>query len=106
MFKEFFIERNNQAITSTGRPTNAYATTMDSLKGCLAKADQKEIMNWNQLQGQISHTIVQSGYPKAKRGDRLRLEDRSFDVKSVDDCGGLGISTIYYVEERKDVNGY
>lgn len=106
MFKEFFVERRNQPISSSGRPTNSFMPTMESLKGCLAEADPKEVMNWQQLQTPVTHTIVQEGSPKAKKNERLRLDNRTFDIKAVDDCGGLGISTIYYVEERRDVNGY
>lgn len=106
MFKEFFIEKRDQPVSSTGRPTNEFIPTQESLKGCLAEADPKEVMNWKQLQVSITHTIVQKGSPKAKKGQRLRLGERSFNIKAFDDCGGLGISTIYYVEERRDVNGY
>ena len=106
MFKEFFIEKRNQAVSITGRPINEFIPTQESLKGCLAEADPKEVMNWQQLQTPITHTIVQKGIPKAEKGQRLRLRERTFDIKAVDDCGGLGISTIYYVEERRDINGY
>ena len=80
MFKEFFVERRNQAVSASGRPTNEFITTMESLKGCLAEADPKEVMNWQQLQTPVTHTIVQEGSPKAKKNERLRLDNRTFDI--------------------------
>ena len=51
----------------------------------------------------VTHTIVQSGPPKAKRTDRLILGERSFYICDVDEVGGLGFSTLYYAEERRDL---
>jgi hypothetical protein len=46
---------------------------------------------------------VQRGTPLAKKTDKLVLGNRVFYVVAVDDTGGLGISTLYYVEERDDI---
>ena len=50
----------------------------------------------------VTHTIVQAGSPKAKRTDKLILGERVFYIVDIDDTGMLGISTIYYAEERQD----
>ena len=73
------------------------------LKGVLAEADTRQKMRWEQLQHPITHTIVQTGKPKAKVEDKLVLENRVFLIQGVDEPGSLGVCTIYYVEERADV---
>ena len=96
LFKEFIIERNEQAITNTGRVINQHrGDGTNILKGCLAEAT---------VDDRTKHsTIVQSGQPKAKKTDCLILGDRTFYICDVDDTGTLGISTIYYAEERRDI---
>lgn len=104
LFKDFIIESNNQVVTSTGRVANKHTgdgTAM--LKGCLANATDEERENHSQKDHIVTHTIVQAGRPRAKQFDKLVLGERIFYVVNVDDCGSLGISTIYYVEERRDV---
>lgn len=59
--------------------------------------------NLNYLYSHGGHTIVQRGTPLAKKTDKLVLGNRVFYVVAVDDTGGLGISTLYYVEERDDI---
>ena len=51
----------------------------------------------------VTHVIVQCGKPRAERTDRLILGNRVFYVVDIDDTGSLGISTLYYAEERTDV---
>ena len=92
LFKDFIVERNTQTVTSTGRVA----------KGCLAEATDEDRTNHSQKDHIVTHTIVQSGSPKAKRSDKLILGNRTFYVVDIDDTGSLGISTIYYAEERRD----
>ncbi len=104
MFKEFIIENTGQEVSSTGRVVNKhFGNGTKTLKGCLAKATEKDIENHSLPDHIVTHTIVQSGTPRAKRTDRLILGDRLFYICDVDDTGGLGISTLYYAEERRDV---
>lgn len=104
LFKEFIIESNKQVVTSTGRVANSHSGDgTQTLKGCLADASDEDRVNHNQKDHVITHTIVQRGSPKAKRGDRLVLGGRVFYVVDFGDAGALGISTIYYAEERNDV---
>lgn len=103
LFKEFIIESNKQVVTSTGRVANSHGGDGTKvLKGCLADASDEDRTNHNQKDHVITHTIVQQGSPKAKRGDKFVLGERVFYVVDVDDAGAIGISTIYYVEERRD----
>lgn len=103
LFKEFVIESNKQAVTSTGRVANNHTSDgTKTLKGCLAEASDEDRTNHNQKDHVVTHTIVQQGLPKAKRSDKLILGDHTFYIVDIDDCGSLGISTIYYAEERRD----
>ena len=104
LFKEFVVERNTQAVTSTGRVANNHSGNgSDILKGCLAEATDEERTNHSQKDHIVTHAIVQAGSPKAKRNDKLILGNRVFYVVDIDDAGMLGISTIYYAEERQDL---
>lgn len=104
LFKEFIIESNNQIVTSTGRVANIHTGDgTKTLKGCLAEASDEDRMNHSQKDHVVTHTIVQAGSPKAKRTDKLVFGERTFYIIDIDDAGSLGISTIYYAEERRDV---
>lgn len=102
MFKDFLVESNDEYVGAFGRPKDSYTDTDRILHGCLADAAQNDRERWKQLQHPITHTIVQAGPPMAKAEDRLILGERVFTIHAVDDCGALGISTIYYAEERTD----
>lgn len=104
LFKDFVVEENQQVVTKTGRVANS--NTGDGsrgLRGCLADATDEERQNHSQKDHTVTHTIVQAGKPKAKRNDRMILGNRVFYIVDIDDCGTLGISTIYYAEERRDM---
>lgn len=103
MFKEFVIEDNTQEVNSSGRVVNKHAGDGSAiLKGCLADATDEDRKNHNQNDHIVTHTIVQAGSPIAKREDKLIMGERVFYIVDIDDCGALGISTIYYAEERRD----
>ena len=104
LFKDFIIEGNKQVVTSTGRVANNHSGNGSLiLKGCLAEATDEDRTNHSQKDHIVTHTIVQAGSPKAKRTDKLVLENRVFYIVDIDEAGTLGISTIYYAEERGDV---
>lgn len=106
LFKEFIIEKNSQTVTSTGRvPVSYSGDGTETLKGCLADASDSDKAGHSMTEHQVTHTIVQSGAPKAGKADRLVLGERVFYIVDVNDAGALGITTIYYAEERKDVKG-
>ncbi|MCM1104903.1 MAG: hypothetical protein NC409_12455 [Clostridium sp.] len=103
LFKYFIIEHNEQIITDTGRVANKYTGDgTQTLRGCLAEASADDRENHSRNDHIITHTIVQDGSPKAKESDKLILGERVFYIVDIDDAGGLGISTIYYAEERRD----
>lgn len=103
LFKEFVIEDNSQTVTSTGRVANNHSGDgTRTLKGCLAEATKDERESRSAADHPVTHTIVQAGSPKAKRTDKLILGNRTFYIVDIDDAGALGISTIYFAEERRD----
>lgn len=103
MFKEFVVENNKQIVTSTGRVANSHSGDgTKTLKGCLAEVSDEDRTNHSQKDHIVTHTIVQPGCPQAKRTDKLVLGERTFYIVDIDDVGSLGISTIYYAEERRD----
>lgn len=103
LFKEFIVEDSVQVVTGTGRVANRHTGDgTRTLKGCLAEASDEDRVNHNQKDHIVTHTIVQAGGPKAKRADKLVLGERTFYIVDIDDAGSLGISTIYYAEERRD----
>ena len=104
LFREFVVEKNTQVMTRTGRAANCHiGDGSEILKGCLAEATDEDRKNHSQNEHIVTHTIVQSGKAIAKKTDKLILGHRVFYVVDIDDCGSLGISTIYYAEERPDV---
>ena len=104
LFKDFVIEDDTETVGAFGRPKVSYDQSgKRMLHGCLANATREDRERWGQLQHPITHTIVQRGRPKAKAETKLVLGERVFLIHAVDDCGGLGLTTIYYAEERTDV---
>ncbi len=103
LYKEFIVQTESEGVGTFGRPKKQYGGEQ-TIFGALAEASQNVIERWKQLQHPVTHTIEQAGSPAAKAGDKLVLGDRVFLVHGVDECGSLGIATIYYAEERADVN--
>lgn len=104
MYKDFAVEECVTELDSGGRASVRYDTDKGiMLRGCLAAASSKEIARFGQLGRPVTHTIVQNGRRRAKPDDLLRLGDRTFLIQGVDEAGSLGVCTIYYAEERRDV---
>lgn len=106
LLKDFTVEKATTNNTQRGRKTTAYDTAGDiRLLAVLAEAKPEEVERFRQQSHPITHTITQRGRPKAKAGDRLVHGGRYFYIQGVDDVGELGITTIYYAEERSDLDG-
>ena len=97
LFKDFVVESNTQVVTASGRVANA------PKGGCLAESTKEQKESHSTRDRVCTHTIVQAGSPEAKKSDKLILGNRTFYIIDLDEVGSLGISTIYYAEERKDV---
>lgn len=104
LFMDFIVESNTQKVTKTGRVAVAHKGDGSViLKGCLADSTDDEKKSRSTQEHAVTHTIAQQGTPKAKRGDKLILGNRAFYIVDIDDVGNLGISTLYYAEERRDI---
>lgn len=90
-----------------GRMVDDYEEAADLLKGTITVATERQAEQtknrWDQEQHSLSHTIVMHGSAMAKKEDRLICGERIFEVLAADDVGELGITTVYYTEERNDV---
>lgn len=105
LFKSFLIERKkDESVSSRGRVTSGFEK-VGTISAVLSETKTNEIERFRQLSHPVTHTIVQSGSPKAQVGDRLIFENRIFIIQGVDNPGSLGLWTIYYAEERKDCGG-
>lgn len=106
LFKDFWVESKITSLTSRGRPTSSFGKDEAvHFLAVLAEAKPTEIERFRQIDHPITHTITQQGRPKAKAKDRLIHDGRIFYVQGVDNPGDLGLWTIYYAEERSDVDG-
>lgn len=103
LFKEFVVCSEVEAVNAFGRPKTSYEQTDRKFFGALADASQADQDKWKQLQHPITHTIEQPGKPIAALGEKLMMDERVFFIHAIDDCGSLGLATIYYAEERLDV---
>lgn len=105
--KEFIVKRSEQKVSDTGMPFVQYMDTGNLICGVLAEADKNQSDRkkhlWDQEQHSLTHTIVCRGKAVAQKGDIVAMDNRVFMVLLADDVGGLGVSTIYYAEERNDI---
>lgn len=104
LFKDFVVESNTQVVTASGRVVNdPKGDGSKIIRGCLAESTKEQKESHSTRDRVCTHMIVQAGSPKAKKSDKLILGNRTFYIIDLDEVGSLGISTIYYAEERKDV---
>lgn len=105
--KEFIVKHSEQKVSDTGTPFVQYMDTGNLISGVLAEADKNQSDRkkhlWDQEQHSLTHTIICRGKAVAQKGDILAMDNRVFMVLLADDVGGLGVSTIYYAEERNDI---
>jgi len=103
LLRDFVVEKLAIGTSDIGRTERYYLPTGKVLTGVLSDASQEERFMWKQRQHPITHKIVQNTTRLvANIGDRLSLGTRVFYVQGVDDISALGISAIFYVEERFD----
>jgi SPP1 family predicted phage head-tail adaptor len=102
LFKTFDWQRRTTAQDSRGRPVPTWSS-MGQIRGIISDSSPEEKLRYQQMQHPITHEIAAKGSPQAAPGDRLVLDGRHFYVQEVQNPAGLGLWTIYMVEERKDV---
>lgn len=105
LIKDFVIEPIKRAVNTKGRAQTTYDTeTRGILRGVIADADANAVARYSQAEHPCTHQIVQYGGEKAKPGDRLVRDHSHYYILGVDNIAALGIATIYYVEERTDLD--
>lgn len=105
-FRVFHVLSRTGTKTPTGRPVTGEIEERGIVVGIISQASQKQIEQWKQNGHPISHTIVERGtFNQAKATDILQLDgtNRRFLVQGRQDPGELGHFTIYYVDERMDL---
>jgi len=106
LFKDFWVEKKSVTTTARGRTASTYGKEGAAhILAVLAEAKPTEIERFKHLDHPITHTITQKGRPQAEAGDRIVHGGRYFYIQGVDEPGELGLWTIYYAEERSDVDG-
>lgn len=104
LYKDFMVAGCVGGVNGKGRAAKGYDTeNAVMIHAVLAQATPQEKSRWEQIQHPITHTIVDRGTLKAKENDILTCGNRKFFVQGVDEPGQLGLYSIYYVEERKDL---
>lgn len=104
MLKDFEVCKRSGSVTATGRVKPEFHKTGEIIRGVLSDAYPEEELRWSQNQHPITHKIVQKGPAKAQAGDELTHGERVFLVQGADNVSELGMVTIYYVQERSDVD--
>lgn len=106
-FAELKLYAKASGLSATGRPTkSSYAFTGDTMYGMIMNASQTEVDQWKQKGHPISHKIIEyNASPKLQPTDLIRqeAEDRNFIVQGTKNPAELGVTMIYYVEERLDL---
>lgn len=92
-------------VGKTGEPQ-----LKDSIRCILSVASHEERERFHQNGITVTHDILQRGLPIAKEQNILALvkrgkEVRWFRVQAIHNKGEMDIDTIYYCEERGDLNG-
>jgi hypothetical protein len=102
LWQTFAWERLETELDSRGRPVQTWVSA-GQIRGILSDSSPEQKLRYQQMQHPVTHEIAVQGSPQATPGDRLVLGNRHFYVHDVQDPGGLGLWTIYQVEERRDV---
>lgn len=104
-FKDYIILQKNTKVSGSGSVKKDVLEKIGDLKGILSTTSPKERETWKQNGYEVTNNVVSTGPPKAKKNDYLYLMDekRIFRISEVKNPGGLGHCTIYYTQEREDL---
>lgn len=105
--RTFHVQDPTREQTEDGWKTS-YADTGDSFVGVIADADTRALTVAQQAGFVLTHLVVASEAPKARNGQRLRVEavaarglpERFFEIEKVQDPGEMGLFTMYYTEQK------
>ncbi len=110
-FRWFDVLRRENDFTDNGKIAQDL-TPAGKIAGIIMAASIGDMQQWKggETYKQNTHTvlykIIERGSSKiAKPADVLKLDGRQFIITGMHDPGGLGHYTVYFVEERLDLNG-
>jgi len=108
-FQRFSVLSNEGGLSDWGKPQKTF-TPAGEIIGMLTVASVGEMQQWRgqELNKQEAHPvlykIIQQGVEnKAKPTDILVLENRKFMVKGLHNPADLNHFTVYFAEERSDL---
>ena len=104
LWQHFIGEEKAEGVNIKGRVTETYREK-GSIDAILCGANPEQRVQYQQIGHPITHVITETGVPNFKAGDSLRLGERLFYIRGVDNPGELNIWAVYYCEERSDLNG-
>jgi len=106
-FRLYNVLRRKGGISEYGRATTQAYEVEGQLYGIISQASQAEREQWKQNGHPITHKVIQRGTAnQAQPTDVLELDGtgRRFFVQGLRDPGEIGHFTVYYTEERLDLN--
>lgn len=106
-FQKLEIWRKSPGMHPSGRPVSVgYSRTGRHFYALVGDASQREIGEWRQNGHPITHRIVQYGAVEQARATDYLVspEGRFFYVQGRREPGNLGLTAIYYAEERRGLD--
>ncbi len=108
-FQRFERLECKSGVSDRGRPQDGL-TPAGEIVGMLTVASVGEMQQWRgqELNKQEVHPILykiiqQGAENRAKHGDVLALGSRRFTIKGIHNPAGLNHFTVYFAEEREDL---
>ncbi len=108
-FQKFSVLSNEGGLSDRGKPQKTFIPSGEII-GMLTVASQGELQQWrgHEINKQEAHPvlykIIQQGIEnRAKPTDVLVLGNRKFTVKGVHNPASLNHFTVYFAEERNDL---
>ncbi len=113
-FRQLTVLRRTGGVTDNGRPEARALTPSGKITGIIMRASHGEIEQWKSREQwkqeghPVTHKIIQHGTQnRLSPSDVIEIvnesKTRRFIVKGTHDPAELGYFTIYFAEEREDL---
>jgi hypothetical protein len=105
--RTFAVKRPDKRETELGRVVSGGFEDLGEIKAILAAAKPEEREQWRQLSHPITHKIIMQGKPSYEvlPGYVFEYDKRRFYNQGMPyNVGDLGHWTIFYCDERTDIN--
>lgn len=101
--KTFNVYRKASSLDAKNRLKYGELEPVDSFKGTIAQANQREVERFKSMEHPITHTIVASLRVPVQAEDVLERDGKRYFVQGVDDPLGIGLYTIIYCKHEAGV---